>query len=234
MPPSARNHWLFSTLARVTGYSLLLLAIFDIIAALIPLQLFDPRWEYQTIGTIVEQVPVTLIGFFLAFYNGIQDRTRLERAFLGLLSFIALLAGVLFFLVMPLLISDSLRVNQQNYAQLAAQTTRQINQLTQLEQQISTIPATDLAEEAARLGLAAESTTSANPESLKARLLTELSTRKQQVNQSLASSGQSQRFSLIRTTVKWLLGALVSGIVLLYTWSITQRMLKLSLSRPEL
>lgn len=229
MPPSSRNQWLFSTLVRITGYSLLLLALFDVVAALVPLQLFNPTWEYQTIGALVERVPVTLLGFALSFYNGVQDRSKLERVFLNLLSFIALLVGILFLLVIPLLVGDSIRVNQQNYARLSAQTAQQTNQLTQLEQRISATSATDLAEEAARLGLETDAATSTNPEALKSRLLNELTTRKQQVEQAREASWQSQRFNLMKTTLKWLLGAFVSGIVLLYTWLITQRMLKLSI-----
>ncbi|MGB8702215.1 MAG: HpsJ family protein, partial [Thermosynechococcaceae cyanobacterium] len=96
------------TLLRLTGYSLLLLTLFDFIALAIPLRVMDPAWELQTMGSLVERVALPLIGFALVFGGGATQRSRAEIKVLQLLSTAAGLVGVLYFLLLPLLVTDTL------------------------------------------------------------------------------------------------------------------------------
>ncbi len=66
MAQSVSNVSLSSSLFRLVGYGLLVLALFDLIHILIPLQLMNPMWEFQTVGALVERVPVPLLqGYFI-------------------------------------------------------------------------------------------------------------------------------------------------------------------------
>ena len=61
---------LFSSgILRLVGYGLLVMAIIDLLFLLIPPQLMNPLWEFQTMGAIVERIPVTLLGIVLVYYG---------------------------------------------------------------------------------------------------------------------------------------------------------------------
>lgn len=66
---------------RWVGYGLLLLALFDTIEVLTPPQFTNPAWEFQTIGALVERVPVPLLGLVLVFFWGIFQSQPIRRNF---------------------------------------------------------------------------------------------------------------------------------------------------------
>ena len=76
------------TIVRVLGYGLLLLALFDIIEMFIPPNFMNPAWEFQTIGALVERVPVPLIGLVLVFFGERHSRTKWEIPILKLLAWL--------------------------------------------------------------------------------------------------------------------------------------------------
>ena len=65
----------FSTgILRLVGYGLLLLAVVNVSCLLISPELMNPWWEFQTMGAIVERLPLTLLGIFLVYYGTKSDR----------------------------------------------------------------------------------------------------------------------------------------------------------------
>lgn len=63
-----------SGILRLVGYGLLVMAIIDVFFLVIPPQLMNPLWEFQTVGAIVERIPVTLLGIVLIYYDERGDR----------------------------------------------------------------------------------------------------------------------------------------------------------------
>lgn len=70
-----------ASLLRWVGYGLLVLALMDVVDILLPPQLMNPAWEFQTIGALVERVPVPLLGLALVFFDGISSRKNWENSF---------------------------------------------------------------------------------------------------------------------------------------------------------
>src|SRR3712207_1052054 len=125
------------TIVRLLGYGLLLLALFDIIEMFVPPNFMNPAWEFQTIGALVERVPVPLIGLVLVFFGELHSRSTWEIPILKVLSWLTLLFGIFFFLLIPLGLVNTIRLNTQNVAQIKTVSTQQISQAEQLEQQVS-------------------------------------------------------------------------------------------------
>ena len=66
---------------RWIGYGLLILSVLDTIAVLLPANFGNRLWELQTIGAIVERVPVPLLAMALIFFGEGYDRRGLENLF---------------------------------------------------------------------------------------------------------------------------------------------------------
>ena len=103
-----------SKLLRLVGYGLLLLSLLDLIDTLVPLNLMEPVWQFQTLGKLVEQVPVPLIGIVLIFYGSRNSWAKWEQSLLKLLSWGALLAGIGYFLLVPLGLFSTLQIDRSN------------------------------------------------------------------------------------------------------------------------
>ena len=207
------------SLFRLVGYGLLLLALLDFAATVIPPRFTDPAWELQTIGTLVDRMPVPLLGFILVFYGKGEVRRKSETKLLGSLSWVALLVGVLLLLMIPLGISDFLRINKQTNTQIQEQSTQQITRLNQLEQQINQATGTQLQNFATRLN---RQGSGQDPETLRKQLLSEANKAEATVRSQAKATQTSRRNSLLKNIVKWELGALISGILCIYIWRATR------------
>lgn len=211
------NDLLSSSLVRRIGYCLLVLALFDLISLLIPPSM-NPVWRFQTIGGLVERVAVPLLGLVLVFYGESDLRWRWEQRLLKFLSWLALLAGVVFLLLAPLLILDTLRVDDLIQYQINAQVIQQIAQLTQLENQINQAnTAKDISSITARLNIQLPANIN-NPQELKSRLSSEIAKAKEVVRPKTEAAAADKRFGVIKTSIKWFLGTIVSGSVFIYIW----------------
>lgn len=221
MTKSVDDGWLSSSLLRPIGYCLLVLTSFDLISILVPLRLMNPTWEFQTIGSLVERVPVPLLGLGLVFYAKDELRSKWEQLPLKLLSWSSLLAGVLFVLLAPLLLVDSLRIGEQINYQINTQVTQQLSQLGQLENQVSKGTAQDINEVLTRFNQG-QPPTIKNPQQLKSRLLSEITQAKQTLRPKTEANWADRRLALLKNSVKWFLGSLVSGALFIYIWRVTR------------
>ena len=117
------------------------------------------RLELQTIGAVVERVPVPLLAMALIFFGEGYDRRGLEDVFLKVLSWVCLLLAVVFLLMMPLGIFGTIYVNNQNDKQITTQANQQLAQLQQVEERLNKGTPEDLknlAGELTRLGVQAD------------------------------------------------------------------------------
>ena len=203
---------------RWIGYGLLILSVLDTIATLIPANFGNRLWELQTIGAIVERVPVPLLAMALIFFGEGYDRRGLENLFLKLLSWVCLLLGLVFLLMLPLGIFGTIYVNNQNNQQIDTQAKQQFAQLQQVEERLIKGSPEDLrtlAGELSRLGVPANTD---NPEQLKDQILSRITPAKERLQTQKAAVQSSQRLGLFKNALKWLLGALISSILFFTLW----------------
>lgn len=194
-------------LARLVGYGLLTLTAFDLVAIFVPPQFDNPAWELQLLGGLVEGSPIPLMGLFLVFYG--EQRLSLVRFFSGA----ALLAGVLFFLLIFPGVSATLRINSQNNVQIAQQAERQAEQLRQIEQALAGAKTTE--QIASLYGVIGQPLPMGrrSPDALKGQLLSFLPKLKQQARLQLETAREAKRLALLKNSIKWNLGAFVAGFV---------------------
>lgn len=203
---------------RWVGYGLLILSLLDTIALLTPANFGNRLWELQTIGGIVERVPVPLLALGLIFFGEGYDRRGFEDIFLKILSWICLLLALTFMLMLPLGIFGTIYVNNQNNQQITTQANQQLAQLQQVEERLNKGTPEDLknlAGELTRLGVQADTN---NPQELKNQILSRITPAKERLQAQSATVQSNQRLALLKNAVKWLLGALISAVLFFMMW----------------
>ncbi|TBR58340.1 hypothetical protein BLD44_009745 [Mastigocladus laminosus UU774] len=200
---------------RSLGYGLLILSLFDWVAMFIPSNFFNPAWEFQTIGAIVERVPVPLIGLALVFYGELHSRNRWEFPILKLLSWLTLLLAALFLLMIPLGVSNTIRLTKENVAQINNISTQQISRAEQLHQKLSQATPEQLDNLLKSRG---GSLYGKKPEEVKNELLSQVSKAKAQIKDQAETTQSLRGLNLIKTSTKWILGALVSAFLFFGLW----------------
>lgn len=216
------NEWWFSSLFRLAGYGLLALSLFDIVDIFIPPRFTDPVWEFQMGRNLVESAPVSLLGLVLVLSSEKSFR------FFKFLSGACLVVGVLFLLLLPLGVSCTWRLDQQNQLKL----TQQATQLQQLKDQVSkATTAEDLGNILTRLSPQGRPPEINNPQQIKSKLLSEIAQAEKKVNAQAEANIANTRLLLVKNALKWNLGALVCGVVFLSLWRSTSRVLKANRGR---
>ncbi|WP_341733178.1 HpsJ family protein [Microcoleus sp. EPA2] len=203
---------------RWIGYGLLILSLLDTIAVLIPANFGNRVWELQTIGAVVERVPVPLLAMTLIFFGEGYDRRSLEDIFLKFLSWICLLLALVFLLMLPLGLFGTIYVNNQNNKQITNQANQQLAQLQQVEERLNKGTPEDLKNlgtELNRLGVPADTQ---NPQELKTQILSRITPAKERLQAQSAVVQSNQRLGLFKNAIKWLLGALISSVLFFMLW----------------
>ena len=199
---------------RCLGYGLLVLALFDIVEMLVPPNFMNPAWEFQTIGALVERVPVPLIGLAFVFYGEMNFRKRWEFPVLKVLSWFALVMGVIYILSIPLGVINAARLQRQSSTQINILSKQQINRAEQVKKQIDLATPEQIDNLLKRQGRSLE----LEPEKLKQRLLGEVSQAKQKIKSQAKATESSRGLNLLKKAVKWNLGAVVAGILCINIW----------------
>ncbi|HEY9692548.1 MAG TPA: HpsJ family protein [Oculatellaceae cyanobacterium] len=207
---------------RFAGYGLLILGFFDYINIFVPPQFLNPVWEFQTLGSLVERVPVPFLGLVLVFYGEWLYREKLEKQLLRALSWACLLVGVLYLLLIPLGIRDSVRINTSNEALLRSQVSQQIAQTEQIEERFNQATSTEELNNILKaLNNRDNSLDTKNPQVFKEQVVSRLNNYQKTIEQQSEANLKTQRLALLKKAVKWNLGALVSGVLFIYLWRVT-------------
>jgi hypothetical protein len=206
------------TILRILGYGLLLLALFDIVEMFIPLNLMNPAWEFQTFGSLVERVPVPLIGLVLVFYGEFHARSKWEVPVLNLLSWLTVLLALLFVLLIPLGVFNTIRLNKQSVDQISAASQQEISKAEKLQQQLSQATPEQITNFLKSQG---RSVDSKSPQEVKNQVLSELSQAKDKIQTQAKDAQSTQNLNLLKNSVKWNLGALVSAALFFNIWKTT-------------
>lgn len=210
------------TILHWIGYGLLALTVMDIVDVLVPPQFMNPIWEFQTIGQFVERVPVPLIGLALVFFGGMDVRAKWEPIFLKLLSWVTLLLAIWYILLIPLGIVNTIRLEGQNSKQIAAQVDQGLAQIKQVKQQLDTAKTPEqisqLISSIDSQGRTPEIQNAQQAADAKEKLTTFITTTESQLQTQANSTKKSQQLSLLKNSVKWNLGALISGVLFIMMW----------------
>ena len=205
------------------GYVILIFMVIDYAALLFPPQFFNPNWELNTIGRIIESVYVTLLGFMLVFFRPEkQSIKRSELRILSLFSWLALFLGIICFLFAPLLISNSLRINSSNQTKINLQLTNQRQQVEQVKLQVNNLNEAQLQ----NLWLRNQPNYAANinisAAEKKQQLTDKLKSNEQASRQQLQQRLKNNQRSLFKMTFKWVLGAILAGVTFISLWKYTE------------
>lgn len=219
-----REKQLFSSgILRLVGYGLLVMALIDVLFLLIPLQLMNPLWELQTVGAIVERIPVTLLGIVLVYYGERSDRAPVETLILKSLSWFSLVAAILLLLVIPLNISNSFRIYHQQNAAANAQFVNQKDTIEQFKKQLASANSKDeigaVLQKQARQVINIPN--SVNTEQLKTSILNNLQNNQDSISSQAQSFRTQKRSLLIKKCLKWNLGAIIASILFFMIWKST-------------
>lgn len=211
-----------SEIINFFGYIVLTLTFLDYVAILIPLQLFNSAWELQLIGRFVETSWAWLLGLIFIFYRRKGD--FIQQKELGILSWISrltLLVAIAYFLMFPLLISNCIRISQNNFTQANQVLTSQSQQIQEIETNLNKASEADLTnliknfpDRNAKLNL--------SPQQFKEKLLSENTAKQQAASQEIKTSLSQKQQELYKTTVKWCIGAILTGTSALFIWKSTR------------
>jgi hypothetical protein len=209
-------------LVSLVGYGLIAFALFDYINILIPLNLTNPVWEFQTIGALVEHAAIPLLGLMLVFFRHQGYIRGLEKNFLGFLSWVSLLVGLLYLLMLPLGVADTWRIYHANKAETITQLSQQSQQIQQLKVQLNQAKTDEQLEKLlANLTPQGRSLKIKNPQAFKDQLLTKISQTQRNIKVQANTAGKTQTQLLIKNSVKWNLGALITGVLFIWIWYLT-------------
>lgn len=219
-----REQLVFSSgILRLVGYGLLLMAMVDVLFLLIPVQLMNPIWEFETIGTIIERLPIPLLGFVLVFYGKQSDRAPIEAMLLKTLSWFALAIAICLLLTIPLNINNGFRIYYQQTAQFNTQMVAQKDLLQQYQEQFKSIDTKkDLetilqqqSKEAIKLP------DSVNTVELKTDILEKLQTKQQAITSQVNTFKTNKRSTMLKQCLRWILGSLIGAVLFFLIWKST-------------
>ncbi|MDJ0531691.1 MAG: HpsJ family protein [Xenococcaceae cyanobacterium MO_207.B15] len=222
-----------SKIINLVGYTILFLVLLDYAALLISPKFFNPVWGWETAGKLVETVWAPLLGFLFIFYRRDQDLIKpRELTFLSLLSWLALILGTIYLLIAPVLIGNAFRINRSQKAQVTNQISQQKTQVQQYSQKLEQVSKEQLNNLLQAYQQQAPDIAISSSQQLKENLLTQINQRQQTAQKQLQNNFSQQKINLIKTTFKWLIGAIISGVSFILIWSYTQWARVLHFTKP--
>ena len=211
------------SLKQTIGYGLLLLAVFDYAQILIPPEFTNYAWEMQAIAQMVERVPVPLIGLALVLYRPEAEVDKQELYILRCLSWLSLALGLFYLSTIPLAIHNTQRIYRANNAQIYSILARQLQQLQPLKAQLDRAKTDrEIAHLLAAIDRPIFPSIPEESQQIKTQLLTRITQTEQQLQTQAENRRDRQKQALIKNSVKWNLGALVSGILFMRIWRLTR------------
>jgi hypothetical protein len=219
-------------LIRSIGYGLIAFAAIDLAVIFIPPAFGDPQWELATLGDVVERAPVPLLGILLVFWGGEERRKIWELWLLKFVSWASLLVGILFLALIAIGLSATLRINNTNSVQIDNQYREAVNQAkttrTQIErvkQRVNTSKPEELQQFLRQLDQRGLSQGVQNTQELRARLVDEVKVAEEKLikqeadlKRNAAVFRSTKLKALLKSSLKWNLGALLSSVLFISIW----------------
>ncbi|MEH2417164.1 HpsJ-like protein, cyanoexosortase A-associated [Nostoc sp.] len=218
-----KDYWSSIFNLRFIGYILLILSFIDVVNIFIPFQFTNAVWEFQMIGALVEHAPLPLIGSILVFFGEINYRREVEIYLLNFISWAALLAGILFLLLLPLGINNTFRIEHQNRVQITNHSSQQITQIQQIKKVLNKATTNqDINQIIKSLNPQENTPEFKNPQEVKSQLLLEIGQLEKNTNNQSQVVQNNTHKELIRNSIKWNLGALICSFAFISIWRVTQ------------
>lgn len=217
------------TMIRWLGYGLLLLALLDLGAILIPINLMNPVWEFRSIGAIVERIPVPLIGFVMVFWGEQEYRRPAEKLILKVLTWLTLALTLVLVAMIPLCFVNSMRIHNLKVEEINTFKVQRLALVQQLETKLDQTNSVDEFQRLLSRALTNRSsitldTNQALPD-IKAQIPSLLSPARSAIEQQAKDAleqARNEQPGLLKRTVKWSLGALIGAVVGLRIWQSTR------------
>jgi len=206
---------------RWVGYGMLVFALLDTLHTLIPPAFTNSAWELQTLGALVERSVIPLLGMALVFFGESYDRLRLEKIPLKLLSWLCVLLTVLFVLMVPLGVLNTVRIANQSATQVNTQVEQRLAQFTQLESKLKQSSPEDLQKLATQLKSLGIQLDPQKPEDLKKQILGRIVSGRSQIQAQAQATLATQKLGLYKNSLKWNLGALIAATLFFIFWRTT-------------
>lgn len=204
------------------GYGLLASALVDYAHLIIPPHFTDPVWEFQTIGALADHAAIPLLGLMFVFYRHQGNIVRREKQFLWLLSWLSLLVGVLYLLMLPLGLADTWRIYHANNTQIAAQLSKQSQQLQQIKGKLNQVTTDEQLEQlVASFASQNRSPQIKNPQALKDQFLSQISQAQRELEIQADNERKNRFQTLLKNSLKSNLGVLIAGCLFILIWHLT-------------
>lgn len=211
-----------TNIINAVGYVIFAVVIINYCFLLSSAQFYNADWIHSTVGSIVENAWGLLLGFLFVFYRCDQDIVKPREFFiLKIISWLALLIGISYFAISPLLIGNAFRINRNAKAQVVQRTDAANFQVEQYSQQLNQATDEQLAGILKNYQQQAPDLNIASTTQLKETLITQARQKQQQVKQNLQNKLQTQQKKLFKTTIKWSMIATLTGTCLLLIWKYT-------------
>lgn len=227
MVQSPSNNRLISSL-RTLGYAFFMLLLIDYGFLLASAQFTNPNWEYQAIGRLTETVWMPILTLTLIFIPDIHpDREDNKRFWIAIhgFSWLGLFLALLYLMMTPLLVVDALRIDRINQAQLTQRQIQQDTAFQRFNEGIANLDPLELQNILSTYQAQGDAPNIQTPDEFKALLLNQANTQIQQNTLQQQTQFSIQRKNLIKQTVKWGLGNLVSAAVFFYIWGLSKQVI---------
>jgi len=198
------------------GYVILLGSVIDYLLILYPPQLTDPNWEFQAFTQMVNNAWALLLAVLLIFLPKRDFVRRLELNFLSLIRWGLLLGGILFILLVPLGIMNTIRIQQNTVAQFSRQETARSEQLNNLQQALESEQLSQ--QQLQRLAVALNLQEVSNSSQLDTTLIEEIEDRKKELRQQVTTEKSNRSRQLVGQAIRVNLQALLIGSFLIRSW----------------
>jgi hypothetical protein len=220
----------------VIGYGILFASLADFLNVLFPLQLFNPAWELQAIGGLIDQSWALLIGMgFICsrYFTENQKDTRLiEFLLLKFLRWFFLMLAILYLFLAPLVILNSFRMTTEIRQQVAQQQQAKIAQIDQIQNQSTQIKNPDqLRALAQSLNINKDDIDRLSNDQLPASIQQQLSTVKSRIQAEAAIARRNQLQKLWQNSIRMIFSQVLLALTFIFIWSKFGRLGQLDMTK---
>lgn len=209
-------------IVNTVGYVILAVVVLNYVFLLASAQFSNSNWVHSTAGNLVENGWGLLLGFLFVFYRRDQDIVKPKEFFiLKIISWLALVIGIGYFAIAPLIISNAFRINRTSKAQVVRQIDGAKSQIKQYSQQLNQATPEQLSGALKNYQQRAPELNITSEQQFKESLLTEVKQRQNQAQQELQTQFDVQQKSLFKTTIKWSMIATLTGMCFMLIWKYT-------------
>ena len=206
-------------LIRAFGYCCLILSLLDTLVLAIPLKFTDAAWELNLYGQLIERIPLLLLSFPLIFLGEYSARMPWEKFVNKIVAWISLIAAIVFLLGVPLVIVNTVRVQNLRHSEIIARTAQQNGPIQDIANRLSKANTdAEIREALQSINPQASIRNVVDPKETKKLVLFDI---EKAVNKNQTEADVLKRqvtISLWKDGTKWAIAGLFSGLFLVYVW----------------